>query len=78
MLLACIKTEQKKLRHSHLWAAFLVIPLLPTVMGAANYVNNLGLLTSEWYSLSPQPSPLYPHFSSAPLSALPSSSLCRL
>ena len=33
MLLACIKTEQKKLRHSHLWAAFLVIPLLPTVMG---------------------------------------------
>ena len=25
MLLACIKTEQKKLRHSHLWAAFLVI-----------------------------------------------------
>ena len=41
MLLACIKTEQKKLRHSHLWAAFIVIPLLPTLMGAANYVNYL-------------------------------------
>ena len=36
MLLACVKTEQKRLLHSHLWVAFLVSPLLPTVMGAAN------------------------------------------
>ena len=24
MLLACVRTEQKKLRHSHLWAAYCI------------------------------------------------------
>lgn len=78
MLLACIKTEQKKLRHSHLWAAFLVIPLLPTVMGAANYVNNLGLLKSEWYSLWTQHSLFYANFFYAPLIALYCSYIWRV
>ena len=70
MLFACVRTEQKKLRHSHLWVAFLVIPLLPTVMGAANYMNNLGLLKSEWYSLWTQHSLFYANFFYAPLIAL--------
>lgn len=78
MLLACVKTEQKKLRHSHLWAAFLLIPLLPTVMGAANYVNNLGLLKSEWYSLWTQHSLFYADFFYAPLTALYCSYIWRV
>ena len=78
MLLACVRTEQKKLRHSHLWAAFLVIPLLPTVMGAANYVNNLGLLKSEWYSLWTQHSLFYANFFYAPLIALYCSYIWRV
>ena len=44
MLTACIKTEQMKLKHSHLWLVFLAIPLLPTVLGAGNYVNKIGIL----------------------------------
>lgn len=78
MLLACVKTEQKKLRHSHLWVAFLVIPLLPTVMGAANYMNNLGLLKSEWYSLWTQHSLFYANFFYAPLIALYCSYIWRV
>ena len=70
MLWSCVKTEQKKLRHSQLWLAFLVIPLLPAFMGAANYVNNLELLKSEWYSLWTQHSLFYANFFYAPLIAL--------
>ena len=78
MLWSCVKTEQKKLRHSHLWLAFLVIPLLPAFMGAANYVNNLELLKSEWYSLWTQHSLFYANFFYAPLIALYCSYLWRL
>ena len=78
MLFACVRTEQKKLRHSHLWVTFLVIPLLPTVMGAANYMNNLGLLKSEWYSLWTQHSLFYANFFYAPLIALYCSYIWRV
>lgn len=70
MLITCIKTEQKKLRHSHLWLVFLVIPLIPTVLGTANYLNNLELLKSEWYSLWTQLSLFYANFFYGPLIAL--------
>ena len=78
MLLACVKTERKKLHHSNLWVAFLVIPLLPTVMGAANYMNNLGLLKSEWYALWTQHSLFYANFFYAPLIALYCSYIWRV
>ena len=78
MLLACVKTERKKRHHSNLWLAFLVIPLLPTVMGAANYMNNLGLLKSEWYSLWTQHSLFYANFFYAPLIALYCSYIWRV
>ena len=78
MLWSCVKTEQKKLRHSHLWLAFLVIPLLPAFMGAANYVNNLELLKSEWYSLWTQHSLFYANFFYAPLIALYCSYIWRV
>ena len=78
MLLACVKTERKKLHHSNLWVAFLVIPLLPTVMGAANYMNNLGLLKSEWYSLWTQHSLFYANFFYASLIALYCSYIWRV
>lgn len=70
MLTACIRMERKKLRHSHLWLVFLVIPLIPSVMGAGNYLNNLGLLKSEWFSLWTQCSLFYSNFFYAPLIAL--------
>lgn len=70
MLFRCVKMEQIKLRHSHLWVVFLVIPLIPTVMGAGNYLNNQGVLQSEWYSLWTQHSLFYSNFFYGPLIAL--------
>lgn len=51
MLLKLIRTEQLKLKRSPVWLAFLLMPVIPAVLGTLNYLNNLGLLTSEWYSL---------------------------
>lgn len=70
MLLTCIKTEQRKLRHSYLWLVFLVIPVLPAFMGAGNYLQNQGVLQKEWYSLWTQCSLFYSNFFYGPLVAL--------
>ena len=66
MLATCIRMEQKKLRHSHLWLVFAVIPVIPAVMGAGNYMQNLELLKSGWYSLWTQVSLFYANFFYAP------------
>ncbi|MBS6395956.1 MAG: ABC transporter permease [Clostridiales bacterium] len=70
MLSICVKMEQKKLKHSHLWLVFAIIPVIPALMGAGNYLNNLGLLKSEWYSLWTQQSLFYSNFFYGPLIAL--------
>lgn len=70
MLLTCVKMEHKKLRHSHLWLVFLAIPLIPTFMGTGNYLQNLGMLKSEWYSLWTQCSLFYSNFFYGPLIGL--------
>lgn len=59
-----------KLKHSHIWLVFLVIPVIPAVLGAGNYLNNLALLKSEWFSLWTQHSLFYANFFYAPLIAL--------
>ncbi len=70
MLMTCIRMEQKKLKHSHIWLVFLVIPVIPAVMGAGNYLNNLEILKSEWYSLWTQHSLFYANFFYGPLIAI--------
>lgn len=70
MLAKCVRTEQKKLRHSHLWLVFLVIPVIPAVMGAGNYLNNLEILKAGWFSLWTQYSLFYSNFFYGPLIAL--------
>ena len=67
MLLKCIRAENLKLRHSCIWAACVLIPLIPAVMGTFNYRSNLGLLTSEWYSLWTQITLFYSSLFYAPL-----------
>jgi ABC-2 type transport system permease protein len=62
--------EQKKLKHAHLWLVFFIIPILPTLMGAGNYLNNLDLLKSGWFSLWTQHSLFYANFFYGPLIAL--------
>ncbi len=78
MLLACIKSEQIKIRRSFIWIAFVLTPLIPTVMGTQNYLNNIDLLKSEWFSLWTQETLFYSNFFFAPLIAIYCSYLWRM
>lgn len=51
MLLRLIKAERMKLKRSPVWIAFILMPIVPAVLGTINYLGNIGILTSEWYSL---------------------------
>ena len=62
MLRLCVKAENKKLRHFVIWAACILIPIIPAIMGTFNYQQNLGILTGKWYSLWSQLSLFYASF----------------
>ena len=51
MLLRCLYAEHIKLRHSPVWLAFLLMPVLPAIMGTFNYLQNQAVLENGWYSL---------------------------
>lgn len=78
MLSACIKSEQLKIRRSYIWIAFFLTPLVPAFMGTMNYMNNLALLKSEWFSLWTQQTLFYSNFFFSPLIAVYCSYLWRM
>lgn len=45
------ETEVLKGRRSPVWLAFLVLPVIPAVLGTMNYMANREILQSQWYSL---------------------------
>lgn len=51
MLFRLIRTEQIKLKRAPVWLAFVIVPIIPAFLGTMNYLSNLGILQSEWYSL---------------------------
>lgn len=51
MLFAVVKAEILKLHRAPVWIAFFTLPLLASIMGTFNYLQNIGILTKEWYSL---------------------------
>lgn len=51
MFLKTLHAEGMKLRHSPVWLSFLILPILPAVMGTFNYLQNVGILQDQWYSL---------------------------
>lgn len=78
MFIRCIQAESKKIRRTLLLPACILIPVIPAVMGTFNYLQNLGLLKSEWYSLWTQHTLFYASFFFAPLMGLYASYLWRL
>lgn len=78
MLLRCIRAENKKLKHSIIFFACILIPVIPAIMGGFNYVQNTGILTQKWYSLWTQVTLFYANFFYAPLIALYCSYLWRM
>ncbi len=51
MLFKLLRAEAIKLRRSPLWLMFLLVPVLPAVLGTLNYLANLEILKGQWYSL---------------------------
>lgn len=51
MLFKLIKAERLKLKRSPLWLAFLFMPVIPALLGTLNYMANIEILQSEWFSL---------------------------
>lgn len=51
MFFKVLKAERLKLKRSPLWLAFLLMPIVPAFLGTVNYMNNIEILQSEWYSL---------------------------
>ena len=51
MFLSILKGECCKLRRAPVWIAFFLLPLLAAFMGTFNYLQNLGVLKREWFSL---------------------------
>lgn len=78
MLLRCIHAEMIKLKRSFIWAVFFILPPIGTVMGCANYMQNLGILKEEWYSLWTQTTLFYSNFFFPPLIAVYCAYLWRL
>ena len=56
-----------KFKHSVIYLAFIAIPIIPAIMGTFNYLQNLELLKSGWYSLWTQITLFYASFFYAPL-----------
>ena len=73
-----MKSDQIKLRRSSIWIAFVLIPLIPALMGPQHYLNNIELLKSEWLSLWTQETLFYSNFFFAPLIAIYCSYLWRM
>lgn len=78
MVFLCIESENRKLRHSVIWLACFLLPLIPAVMGTFNYLQNIDILTGDWYSLWTQFTLFYAVFFYGPLIALYCSYLWRL
>ncbi len=51
MLLRLLKAERMKLKRSPIWLAFLILPIISALFGTLNYLGNIEILQSEWYSL---------------------------
>lgn len=49
MLFKMLKVERMKLKRSPIWIAFILMPVIPALLGTLNYMGNLEVLKSEWY-----------------------------
>jgi hypothetical protein len=51
MFFRTLKAERMKLHRSPVWLAFVLLPILPAIMGTFNYLQCVGILKYKWYSL---------------------------
>jgi len=78
MLFRTLRAERIKLHHSPVWLAFLILPILPAIMGTFNYLQNVAILQDQWYSLWTQHTLFTCYFFLPALIGVYCSYLCRL
>ena len=78
MLFACMRAELMKLKRSFIWSVFLILPVISTIMGCFNYLQNTDIVGVSWYSLWTQTTLFYSNFFYAPLIAVYCAYLWRL
>lgn len=78
MLFRTIRAERMKLQHSPVWLAFFILPVIPAVMGTFNYIQNIDILKSGWYSLWTQHTLFECYFFIPAIIGVYCSYLCRL
>lgn len=78
MFFRTLQAEKMKLHHSPVWLAFLILPILPAVMGTFNYLQNAGILQDEWYSLWTQHTIFTCYFFLPAIIGVYCSYMCRL
>ena len=78
MLQKALKAETLKLKHSPIWLAFMIIPVISAIMGTFNYWGNRDMLKQGWHSLWTQHTIFYCYFCFPALVAVYCSYICRL
>lgn len=73
-----LPVELIKIKRTPIWLAFLILPLISALIGTGNYLNNLEILKSTWYSLWTQHSLFFCYFFMPPLVGVYASYLWRL
>ena len=77
-MLKIFRSELSKLKRSMVWLAITLLPLISVSIGTLNYMQNLGALQQEWYSLWTQVCLFYNYFFFPAMVAVICSYLCRL
>lgn len=77
-MIRLVYTELKKLNHSVIWLAILILPIICAFMGTFNYTQNIGVLKAEWYSLWTQFTLFYCYLFFPSLIGIYCSYICRL
>jgi hypothetical protein len=78
LFLRTIRAERMKLLHSPVWLTFIILPIIPAVMGTFNYLLNTGILQNQWYSLWTQHTLFTCYFFLPAIIGVYCSYLCRL
>lgn len=78
MLICSVRAEITKLHRSYVWLALIIMPLMSAFFGTFNYMNNLEILTEQWYSLWTQHALFYGALFAPSLIGVFCAYICRL
>ncbi|MDE7478666.1 MAG: ABC transporter permease, partial [Lachnospiraceae bacterium] len=73
-----LPVELLKIKRTPIWLAFIILPLISALIGTGNYLNNIDILSSTWFSLWTQHALFFCYFFMPPLVGVYASYLWRM